>query len=135
MSTTNLLGGIKRGRLVRLTNSASSVSRLSRKCEVLEHLTDLLASTASYRDSFTLPTFTNLAHNADWCLESKVGTFLDVNFFLSFDDPISNGTTQSITNDKCIAVAGMKIGKGNRHIRKKPAQMPPCPLKFTHGLG
>jgi hypothetical protein len=35
-------------------------------------------------------------------------------------------------DDECGAVGGMKIGRGNRRTRGKPAPMPLCPPQITH---
>jgi hypothetical protein len=36
--------------------------------------------------------------------------------------------------DECGAVGGMRIGRGNRSTRKKPAPVPLCPPQITHYL-
>jgi hypothetical protein len=38
-------------------------------------------------------------------------------------------------DDECGAVRGMRIGRGNRSTRKKPAPVPLCPPQIPHDLG
>jgi hypothetical protein len=35
---------------------------------------------------------------------------------------------------ECGAIGGMKIGRGNRSIRRKPAPAPPCPPQIPYDL-
>jgi hypothetical protein len=37
-------------------------------------------------------------------------------------------------DDECEAVGGMRIGKGNRSTRRKPAPVPLCPPQIPHDL-
>jgi hypothetical protein len=37
-------------------------------------------------------------------------------------------------DDECGAVSGMRIGRGNRSTRRKPAPMPLCPPQIPHCL-
>jgi hypothetical protein len=37
-------------------------------------------------------------------------------------------------DDECGAVGGIRIGKGNRSTRRKPAQVPLCPPQIPHDL-
>jgi hypothetical protein len=37
-------------------------------------------------------------------------------------------------HDECGAVGGMRIGKGNRSIRRKPVPVPLCPPQIPHDL-
>jgi hypothetical protein len=37
-------------------------------------------------------------------------------------------------DDECGAVGGMKIGRGNRNTRRKPAQVQLCPPQILHDL-
>jgi hypothetical protein len=39
---------------------------------------------------------------------------------------------QMIDEDDCGAIGGMKIGRGNRSIRRKPAPAPLCPSQIPH---
>jgi hypothetical protein len=39
-----------------------------------------------------------------------------------------------ICDDECVAVGGMRIGRGNRSTRRKPASVPLCPLQIPHDL-
>jgi hypothetical protein len=39
-----------------------------------------------------------------------------------------------IDNNECEAVGGMRIGRGNRSTRNKPAPMPLCPPQIPHDL-
>jgi hypothetical protein len=39
-----------------------------------------------------------------------------------------------IDDEECEAVGGMRIGKGNRKSRRKPAPVPLCPLQIAHDL-
>jgi hypothetical protein len=39
-----------------------------------------------------------------------------------------------IDDDDCGAVGGMRIGRGNRSTRRKPAPVPLCPLQIPHDL-
>jgi hypothetical protein len=39
---------------------------------------------------------------------------------------------QMIDEDDCGAIGGMKIGKGNRSARRKPAPAPLCPPQIPH---
>jgi hypothetical protein len=41
---------------------------------------------------------------------------------------------QMIDDDECGAVGGMRIGKGNRSTRRKPAPVPLCPPQIPHHL-
>jgi hypothetical protein len=41
---------------------------------------------------------------------------------------------QPLMIDECEAVGGMRIGKGNRSIRRKPAPVPLCPPQISHDL-
>jgi hypothetical protein len=41
---------------------------------------------------------------------------------------------QPQTIDDCGAIGGMKIGRGNRSIRRTPAPVPLCPQQITHDL-
>jgi hypothetical protein len=63
-------------------------------------------------------------------------------FFFSF---LVWGETTSATNwpivpasddddDERGAVGGMRIGRGNRGIRRKPAPVPLCPQQFPHKM-
>jgi hypothetical protein len=38
-------------------------------------------------------------------------------------------------DDDCGAVGGMRIGRGNRSTRRKPASVPLCPPRIAHDLG
>jgi hypothetical protein len=40
---------------------------------------------------------------------------------------------QMIKEDDCGAIGGMKIGRGNRSTRRKPAPAPHCPPQIPHG--
>jgi hypothetical protein len=55
--STRIFLGVNDGRCVRLTTSAPSVSRLSRKCGEPRRVTTLRASKACYRDSLNFFTF------------------------------------------------------------------------------
>jgi hypothetical protein len=37
-------------------------------------------------------------------------------------------------DDECGAVGGMRIGRGNRSTRRKPAPVPLCPPQIPHDL-
>jgi hypothetical protein len=37
-------------------------------------------------------------------------------------------------DDECGEVGGMRIGRGNPSIRKKPVQVPLCPPQIPHDL-
>jgi hypothetical protein len=39
---------------------------------------------------------------------------------------------QMIHEDDCGAIGGMKIGRGNRSTRRKPAPAPVCPPQIPH---
>jgi hypothetical protein len=39
-----------------------------------------------------------------------------------------------MTDDECGAVGGIRIGRGNRITRRKPATVPHCPPKIPHEL-
>jgi hypothetical protein len=39
---------------------------------------------------------------------------------------------QMIHEDDCGAIGGMKIGRGNRSTRRKPAPAPLCPPQIPH---
>jgi hypothetical protein len=39
---------------------------------------------------------------------------------------------QIIDKDDCGAIDGMKIGRGNRSTRRKPASAPHCPPQIPH---
>jgi hypothetical protein len=39
---------------------------------------------------------------------------------------------QMIDEDDCGAIGGMKIGRGNRSTRRKPASAPLCPPQIPH---
>jgi hypothetical protein len=39
---------------------------------------------------------------------------------------------QMIDEDDCGAIDGMKIGRGNRNTRRKPASAPLCPPQIQH---
>jgi hypothetical protein len=39
-----------------------------------------------------------------------------------------------IDDDECGAVGGMRIGRGNRSTRRKPATVPLCPPQIPHDL-
>jgi hypothetical protein len=39
-----------------------------------------------------------------------------------------------IDDDECGAVGGMRIGRGNRSTRRKPAPVPLCPPQIPHDL-
>jgi hypothetical protein len=39
---------------------------------------------------------------------------------------------QMIDEDDCGAIGGMKIGRGNRSTRRKPAPAPHCPPQIAH---
>jgi hypothetical protein len=60
MSTSNLSRGVEGGQRVWLTTSLPSVSRLSRKCGIID-VSTIWASTACYKDSFILPLNATLA--------------------------------------------------------------------------
>jgi hypothetical protein len=40
---------------------------------------------------------------------------------------------QMIDDDDCGATGGIKIGRGNRSTRRKPASTPLCPPQIPHG--
>jgi hypothetical protein len=40
--------------------------------------------------------------------------------------------TRMIDDDECGAVGGMRIGRGNRSTRRKPAPVPLCPPQIPH---
>jgi hypothetical protein len=40
-----------------------------------------------------------------------------------------------LIDDECGAFGGMRIGRGNRSTRKKPAPVPLCPPQIPHDLG
>jgi hypothetical protein len=35
-------------------------------------------------------------------------------------------------NNECVAAGGMRIGRGNQSIRRKPASVPLCPPQVLH---
>jgi hypothetical protein len=37
-------------------------------------------------------------------------------------------------DDECGAVGGVRIGRGNRSTRRKPATVPLCPQQIPHDL-
>jgi hypothetical protein len=39
-----------------------------------------------------------------------------------------------IDDDKCGVVGGIKIGRENRSIRRKPTTVPLCPPQIPHNL-
>jgi hypothetical protein len=39
-----------------------------------------------------------------------------------------------VDDDECGAVGGMRIGRGNRSIRRKPVPVPLCPPQNPHNL-
>jgi hypothetical protein len=39
---------------------------------------------------------------------------------------------QMIDEGECIAIGGMKIGRGNRSTRRKPTPAPLCPPQIPH---
>jgi hypothetical protein len=41
---------------------------------------------------------------------------------------------RTIDNDDYGAIGGMRIGKGNRSTRRKPALVPLCPPQIPHDL-
>jgi hypothetical protein len=41
---------------------------------------------------------------------------------------------QTIDDGDCGAIDEIKIGKGNRNTRRKPASVPLCPSQIPHGL-
>jgi hypothetical protein len=41
---------------------------------------------------------------------------------------------QPRTIDECAAIGGMRIGRGNRSTRRKPAPVPLCPPQIPHDL-
>jgi hypothetical protein len=41
---------------------------------------------------------------------------------------------QMIDDDDCVALNGMRIGRGNRSTRRKPAPVPLCPPQIPHDL-
>jgi hypothetical protein len=41
---------------------------------------------------------------------------------------------QMIDDGECVAIGGMKISRGNRSTRRKPAPMPLCPPQIPHDL-
>jgi hypothetical protein len=44
------------------------------------------------------------------------------------------GISTRMINDEREAVDGVRISKGNRSIRRKPALVPLCPPQIPHGL-
>jgi hypothetical protein len=42
--------------------------------------------------------------------------------------------TRMIDDVECGAVGGMRIGRGNRRTRRKPAPVPLCPAQIPHDL-
>jgi hypothetical protein len=70
-------------------------------------------------------------------VESKLGplgTSATFFFILSGVSPLGTADTtgllyqpQMIDDDDCGAIGGMKIGRGNRRTRRKPAPAPLCP--------
>jgi hypothetical protein len=59
-------------------------------------------------------------------------------FLVGWDSPIGTAATigllyqPQIIDDECGAVDRMKIGRGNRSTRKKPAPVPLCPPQIPH---
>jgi hypothetical protein len=41
---------------------------------------------------------------------------------------------QMISDGDCVETGGMKIGRGNRSTRRKPAPVPLCPPQTTHAV-
>jgi hypothetical protein len=99
-----------------------SVSRLSRQMWEPRHLTILWGFTACYRDSFTL-----LYDLCNWDIADKYFYFHSFGggdwvhlvprplFALLYQ-------FQMVDVYKCGAVGGMRIGRGNRNTRRKPAR-------------
>jgi hypothetical protein len=65
--------------------------------------------------------------------------FMEVFFFVGWDCPLgtvaSSGLLykpQMIDGGDCGAIAGMKIGRGNRSTRRKTAPAPLCPPQIPH---
>jgi hypothetical protein len=74
------------------------------------------------------------------CIRSKHGTIIFF-YYYWWGGTKSLGTTatsgllykpQMIDEDDCRAVGGMKIGRGNRSTRRKPAPAPLCPPQIKH---
>jgi hypothetical protein len=42
--------------------------------------------------------------------------------------------SRMVDDDECGAVGGMRIGRGNRGTRRKPAPAPLCPPQIPHYL-
>jgi hypothetical protein len=39
-----------------------------------------------------------------------------------------------LDDDECGAIGGMRLGRGNRSTRRKPAPVPLCPPQIPHAL-
>jgi hypothetical protein len=81
------------------------------------------------------------------CLNRSVYIILAPTFFFSFLGlgwdlgPRGTSTTKwplyqpwMIDDDECGVVGGMRIGRGNRSTRRKPAPVPLCPPQTPHDL-
>jgi hypothetical protein len=62
-------------------------------------------------------------HNRHYFLVSWVGATIGLFYQL-----------RMIDDDECGAVGGMRIGRGNRTTRRKPAPLPLCPPQIPHDL-
>jgi hypothetical protein len=70
----------------------------------------------------------------------RAATVIGFEFFSEVGlSPLGTGATsgllyppQMIDEGDCGAIGGMKIGKGNRSTRRKPAPAPLCPPQMPH---
>jgi hypothetical protein len=113
------------------------------KCETILLCLEL-AHNVIYIYIYTMYMY-KLVHLCVSCTKKTVGTAFAYKgqFLIIFSgvglSPLDTATTsgllykpQMIDEGDCGAIGGMKIGKGNRSTRRKPAAVPLCPPQIPH---
>jgi hypothetical protein len=122
------LGTIVHSRRRNSVNKASPASPIIYKMWELDVSLTLWASIACYRNRFTLP-FTR-------CLIKQLAPFFFLNFCCgTLGTAATTGLLyqpRKIGEGDCGEIGGIKIGKGNRSTRRKPAPGPFCPPQIPH---